>query len=101
MNARNFTLEELTRLVGNLRLFDMKYSCEVCKKNKSADVCVTSMAGIPIFLCISCATYLINVDNRNRMQRELQHSAKVMSIVKKRGRPKKDGNAMTKYNRRK
>ncbi len=88
MNVRSFTLEELTRLVGNLRLFDVKYNCEVCEKSKSADVCITSTAGIPIFLCIACATHLINVDNRNRMQRELQHSIKVTSTVK-RGRPRR------------
>lgn len=90
---RKFTLAEIVRLIGHLKMYAVAYHCEVCDRKKLAEMIVVTATGVPIGVCIHCATELITANSAqgNRQNAALvAASAKtVANALTKRGRPRK------------
>lgn len=67
MNTRKFTFKEVTSLLGRLQLFSMTYYCEIGEHNNPADMTVVTQGGIPIFVCLECATKLVGESRKAQL----------------------------------
>jgi hypothetical protein len=61
MNARKFTLKELSQAVGRLQsLHTIPLNCEVCERSGNrAEIIVVTTTFTPVATCLMCATSLI------------------------------------------
>jgi len=93
---KKFTLNEVTRLTGRLRLYALPVFCEICDEKKKAKVEMTlvTATGVPICTCLTCASkliafsakqqYAVDIDAKRAGSRQLNGTP-----AKKRGRPRK------------
>lgn len=98
---RKFTFAEVTKLCGRLQLFALSFLCEVCDRKRQAEMSVITMTGVPIYVCLTCATELVQVStaHRDAMTKQLQlrsgkketpnNGTNGAHATKKRGRPRK------------
>lgn len=91
---RKFTLKELTLHIGHLQsLFTLPFSCEVCERERAAEVIVVTKTFVPVGVCLTCATTLIAYSVKNKAPLStatISNGADRMNKpVAKRGRPRK------------
>jgi hypothetical protein len=92
---RKFTLNEVTRLTGLLKLYALPFFCEICddKKKAQAEMALVTATGVPICTCLLCASKLIAFSAKR--QHGIEVDGKRMQpkngavAPKKRGRPRK------------
>jgi hypothetical protein len=65
---RQFTMNEVATMTGRLTLHSIAYYCQVGTHKSPADMIAITKDGIPIFVCIQCATTLIGLKTKRNLK---------------------------------